>query len=144
MAKKTGQKTSPKTHRLDDAIHFRPGREIGRLIGELSETWQSSRGETAKRLCALALYGLDINFAETAGALLSCLPESSAFEDACLRIHARLVDDAEERNSQRRAPATKVEQLEIARATVNPYQFVSDMEDEVKTKQIQISLIRTD
>ena len=49
--KKKAQRKKPEP---SDMIHFRPGSELGGLIGKLAEQLDLSRGEVAKRMTSLA------------------------------------------------------------------------------------------
>ena len=60
MAKKSKTKASKKSEPTD-MIHFRPGPELGSLVGQLADELTLSRGEISKRMTALAIRGLDLS-----------------------------------------------------------------------------------
>ena len=84
MAKK---KSVKKKTADSEMIHFRPGKELGSLIGQFSEQEGISRGEAAKRLTGLAIRCLDVGFYGLVEELSAYLFHSGNFDSACDQVY---------------------------------------------------------
>jgi hypothetical protein len=132
MKRKPPKKISP-----SETVHFRPGPELGRAIGDLATAWKTSRGDCAKRLASLALHGLDIDFYDTAMQLMA-YSDTGDFDQACQRIHVQICTVESDRRSG--APLEKQEKLQIARELAVKFLFVHEIEHKAEQQRIKIKI----
>jgi len=136
--KKAAKKSDPDL----EMIHFRPGAELGKLIGEFALEADVSRGEAAKRLTALAIRGFDVEFYDAALRLLQYLYGTPSFDEACDHLHVAVVQEAATANVDV-ADLPREQKLRAADELVAHYRLMRGFEDEVKEKRVSIKLYRS-
>ena len=125
-----------------EMIHFRPGAELGSMIGQLSDELAISRGETAKRLTALAIRGLDVGFYGAAAELTDHLYASASFDEACHHLHVA-VQEVAEQSGQEIVDVPREKKLEAVEVLLDRYRMMRSFEEEVQQKRVSIKLYRT-
>jgi hypothetical protein len=118
----------------NEAIQFRPGAKLGELIDEFAGIWRTSRGETAKRLTALAAHKLDLEFAPSVQDLAGYLYGGEDFVDACHMVYVWL-QDAES------VPVTQ--KLQLVQEKIEQYRMMRGIQAEVAEKRVFVKLFRT-
>ena len=125
-----------------ETIHFRPGPELGALIGQLADKLTISRGEAAKRLVSLAIRGLDIGFYEFANEYTEYLYGSGGFDEACHHLHVAVQDDADDPH-QEVIDIERDKKLNAVRIHLERYRALKSFEEEAQKKRVSIKIHRT-
>jgi len=137
------KKQAVKKNSASDMIHFRPGQELGTLIGQLAEQSSISRGEAAKRLTSLAIHGLDLGFYGGVDDLASYLyGVGTSFDEAAHAVYVAICE-AVGASGEAVVDLPRERKVEILQELLHRYQVVREFEEETQTKRIQITLHRT-
>ena len=132
------KKSDPKKLLLD-TVQFRPGPELGKLISDFADAWRTSRGDAAKRLVALAIHGLDLDFAPLVQELTTYLYGNRDFDDACHQIHV-MIDEAKDPKA---APQTHDEKLDLVKQKIAQYRMLRGLEEVSEQTRLQVRIVRT-
>jgi hypothetical protein len=139
MAKK--KSTRKKTTDDLEMIHFRPGAELGSLIGQWAKKSNLSRGEVAKRLTSLAIRRLDVGFYDDAERLSGHLYGNGSFDEACHHLHVA-VQIAADRSGKEVEDVDRESKANAINEVLNQYQALRDFEDEAQNTRVSIKLHR--
>lgn len=132
--KSTRGKRNPDT----DMVHFRPGAELGALIGRFAKEFSISRGEVAKRFTALTIRGFDLGFYPLAEELMLYLYGGSTFDEACHQLHVAVVQDFGKASDVFEIP--REEKLSTVETVVEQYRSMRELEDETEHKKTKIQV----
>lgn len=140
MAKK--KSTRKKTTDDLEMIHFRPGAELGSLIGQWAKKSNLSRGEVAKRLTSLAIRGLDVGFYDDAERLSGHLYGNGSFDEACHHLHVA-VQIAADRSGKDVEEVSRSAKADAIKDVLNLHQSLREFEEEAQNTRVSIKLHRT-
>ena len=139
MAKK---KSVKKKTADSEMIHFRPGKELGALIGQFSEQEGISRGEAAKRLTGLAIRCLDVGFYGLVEELSAFLFHSGNFDSACDQVYVAVEAIASKENVDV-LELKREEKLRAVEELLEHYRIIRGSEESMEKKRISIKVYRT-
>lgn len=139
MAKK---KSVKKKTADSEMIHFRPGKELGSLIGQFSEQEGISRGEAAKRLTGLAIRCLDVGFYGLVEELSAFLFHSGNFDSACDQVYVAVEAIASKENVDV-LELKREEKLRAVEELLEHYRIIRGSEESMEKKRISIKVYRT-
>ncbi len=122
-----------------ETVHFRPGDELGRSIGELADAWDVSRGEVAKRLVCLGIHHLDIEFHDVVVELADYMYGNTFFDFACHQIHIAILQHDSMKTEGKQ---TLEERLKIAKDHVADYRKLRGLEEVAKSRVVTVSVRR--
>ena len=145
MAKKNTTKkkkrTNEKSSGAADMIHFRPGIELGHLIGQLSDQHMVSRGEACKRMVALAIRGFDIGFYGDAVELADFLYSPGNFDESVHHMFVA-VQEVLERGQEIMDVPREVKQMAV-RQLIDRHSMMRSHEESAQKQRIRIKIQRT-
>ena len=137
-------KKKPSSTNSTDAIQFRPGEHLGKIIDEIANAERISRGEVAKRLTSLAAHGLSLDFYPFAVEIEQLADEPYTFEASCEMISVRIaINEGPTQENGKKTEAKSSERLAIARNLVQEFRFLREHREEQK-QVVLVQLSRTD
>ena len=138
-------KKKPPSTNSTDAIQFRPGERLGKVIDEIANSERISRGEVAKRLTSLAAHGLWLEFYPYALEIEQLAEEPYTFEAACEQIAVRISinEGPNKSNKKTKVEATLSGRLAIARNLVDEFRFLREHREQAK-QVVLVQIVRTD
>ena len=134
MRKKSARKKTAVT----EMIHFRPGEELGTLIDVIATQEAISRGETAKRLAALAVRGFDLGFYGFAKELVEHNYNAISFDQACHELHVAVLQDCS------RGPSTEVVELprdekkQSVQKLIDNYRMLRGIQEDAERTTVEV------
>lgn len=142
MAKK--KKAERKNPEPTDMIHFRPGSDLGSLIGELADKLDLSRGEVSKRMTALAIRGLDQSCYGSIDELSSYLYGGVAtFDEAAHYAYVYVSNSANQKKCEV-FEMTREETHQCIREVLELNRNLRQHEDNVENKRVHIKVHLTE
>jgi hypothetical protein len=133
MAKKKKRKFPP-------AIQFRLPDQVEGKLKEFAEENDINLSEAARRLMALALNYLTIDYYPSAENLTHSMPGTPTFAEACCFLAMRIERESQGRIAAKAKPLTMQERLQLAHQIVAEF---GGAEELLKHKEIRINQYRT-
>jgi hypothetical protein len=129
-------KKPPKAVPLAEAIHFRPGEELGRLIADTADQLALSRGECAKRLVGLAIRNMDLTYYGLADRLGACMYGGTTFDECCHHLHVAIATEAAEQGE-----LSAEDKYRVAKLLVDQHELLHGKQRTAEETKVEVKIV---